>query len=66
VQDTGVRDETRKSSERNRIRRREPKNERSKDTRSRHVEELLHLGKRGKAATVSEDGTEDCSLDWKL
>jgi hypothetical protein len=30
---------------RNRIRRREPKNERSKGTRSRHVEELLCLRK---------------------
>jgi hypothetical protein len=30
----------------NRIKRREPKNERSKGTRSRHVEELLHLRKK--------------------
>jgi hypothetical protein len=35
---------------RNRIRRREPKNERSKGTRSRHVEELLHLRKGRKTA----------------
>jgi hypothetical protein len=34
---------------RNRIRRREPKNERSKGTRSRHVEELLHLRKKRKS-----------------
>jgi hypothetical protein len=36
--------------ERNRIRRREPENERSKGTRSRHVEELLHQRKRWKTA----------------
>jgi hypothetical protein len=35
--------------ERNRIRRREPKNERSKGTRSRDVEELLHLRKKTKS-----------------
>jgi hypothetical protein len=52
--------------ERNRIKKREPKDERSKGTSSRDVEELLHLRQRGKAPTVSEDGTEDCSHDWKL
>jgi hypothetical protein len=36
--------------ERNRIRRRKPKNERSKGTRSRDVEELLHLRKKRKTA----------------
>jgi hypothetical protein len=41
--------------ERNRIRRREPKNERSKGTRSRHVEELLHLRKKRKS-TNNIDG----------
>jgi hypothetical protein len=51
---------------RNRIRRRQPKKERSKGTRSRDVEELLHLKKGGKTPTVSEDGTEDSSQDWKL
>jgi hypothetical protein len=37
-------------TERNRVRRREPKNERSKGIRSRHVEELLHQRKRTKTA----------------
>jgi hypothetical protein len=36
--------------ERNRIRRREPKNEQNKGIRSRHVEELLHLRNRRKTA----------------
>jgi hypothetical protein len=34
---------------RNRIRRREPKDERNKGIRSRHIEELLHLRKKGKS-----------------
>jgi hypothetical protein len=40
--------------ERNCIRRREPKNERSKGTRSRDVEELLHLRKKRKSTNNSE------------
>jgi hypothetical protein len=51
--------------ERNRIRRRKTKNERSKGTRSRHVGELLHQRKRRKTAKSIGDGAEDCSHDRK-
>jgi hypothetical protein len=51
---------------RNRIRRREPKNERSKGTRSRHVEGLLHLRNRRKTAKSIGGRNRRQQPDWKL
>jgi hypothetical protein len=48
--------------ERNRIKRREPRNERSKGIRSRDVEELLHLRKKRKALTT---GTQESEHLWE-
>jgi hypothetical protein len=47
-------------------RRRQPKAECSKGIRSRDVEEPLHLRKGRKPPTVSEDGAEESSHDWKI